>query len=156
LGSRGLDDAILTVADYYDDPETPNLQELAGHLKRLVDGLGLLRGYRNFYIHSLQSVGRQNKPHGVVVAVLHTTEAKGRYAWVNQEVTQSELEEFRSHCERLRQYGQAIAAYLQKDNALLDPSPRKQPLSSLRTPTWPAQLKKNRDYLIKRPLPPQP
>jgi hypothetical protein len=156
LGSRGLDDALLTVADYWNDPETPNLQEIADHITHLVGGLGVIRGYRNFYVHSLISAGTKNDSTSEFVGILSATEAKGRYAWINQQVTTVELDSFMAHCTRLKDYGNAIAANVQKRNALAPPLPRPQPLASLEKPLWPPLLKKNRSYLIERPPPPKP
>lgn len=149
IGSRSMDDALLTLADYWNDDATPTLKEASEHICHFIAGLDTLRGYRNFYVHSLRAMGRGRNGDDEFRGVLTATEARGRYAWITQEVRVSELETFMRQCAELESYGSAIANYLTPANALLPPSP-KQPLSSLQKPTWPGKLKKSRRYLIER------
>ena len=153
LGSIALRDALQTLADMTDDNERPASQEIAQHVKHFVDGMDVLRAYRNFYVHSLLSIGKSPYEVGVFQGRLHSIEARGRYSWVEQTVTVAELERFMVHTLELSEYGAGLSLNLGPGNAL-NPAP-KPPLASLQKPLWPEKLKKHRNYLQERRPPPQ-
>jgi hypothetical protein len=145
LGSQGLDNALLTFADAWNDPGSPTLQKVAVYVTHFVDGLGTMRGYRNFYVHSLVAMGPNDQDD--FEGFLFTTEARGRLAWIEQKITIVELEQFMDDCHKLRDFGRELADYLSAVNGTTTPP---MPLSSIQRPTWPEKVKKPRSYLTKR------
>lgn len=148
LGNQSLLDALSTVADDMDDENTPVSREVSKHIKHLLEGLLILRTYRNFYVHSLRSIG-ESEDTGKMTGWLYAVEAKGRYAYVVQHLTTEELMRFHNWAHNLEIYAREISNRVSPGNALL-PSLPKKPLDSIRKPEWPNRLQKSRRYLKER------
>lgn len=81
---------------------------------------------------------------------LHSVEAKGRFAFVEQHLSTEDLEDFMKHTLGLQRYGSEISLAIPGGtNALnaLAAYANLKPLSSIEKPTWPERLKKHRSYL---------
>jgi len=164
LGNIALLDALRTVVSVHTDLVEQGSQEEAEHINHLISGLDIMRGYRNFYVHSIKGIGK--KPQGGAkvetddhdfVGLMHATEAKGRLAYINQYVTTAELVDFMRRVGQLSTYGNALQNVFANRNGLAGAlSPPPQLLSSLEKPIWPEKLKKNRSYLTGRQLLPEP
>ena len=98
--------------------------------------------------------GRGPDPDSECAGSLHAIEVKGRYSWVQQELTMSELREFTQHVTELSRYASEVRGTLRRANSLAAlAGVRAKPLASIQRPTWPEILKKNRENLI-TPKPP--
>lgn len=150
LGSVGLRDALNTLCDLLSGKEAPHTNEVAGHVAHFVEGFDVLRAYRNFYVHSLKFTGKAPDDPKTFRGFLHSVEAKGRFAFVEQDLSTEDLEDFMKHTLALQRYGSEISSAIPGGtNALnaLAAYANLKPLSSIEKPTWPERLKKHRSYL---------
>lgn len=141
LGSRGLKEALQTVAN-----SKPEGDELADHIMHLVDGMDIIRAYRNHYVHNLLAVGMKPGSPETFQGKLHVMEAHGKLAWIEEDLSTEKVAAFMQHCLRLSVYGERLAHCISRPNAL-ELSKARPPLTSLEKPAWPPQLKKNRTHL---------
>lgn len=144
-----MKETLLTLCDSLSDESAPAATDLASHVAHFVEGMDTLRAYRNFYVHSLVSVGPKSKDDPSWQGYLYATEAKGRMAFVNQQVSTEQLEVFMRHTLELKRYGDNIAeAMFEPPNVLGQLGKVHGGLvASLQKPTWPDKLKKHREYL---------
>jgi hypothetical protein len=153
LGSRAMKEALLTLCDALHDPElAPSATELGSHVAHFVEGMDTLRAYRNFYVHSLRFTSKSPDDPTTFRGFLHSVEARGRLAFVEQHLTTGELEKFMFNTMVLEGYGKAISRAMPNSTSLADllPGNEPPPLSSLEKPLWPEKLKKHRSYLGER------
>jgi hypothetical protein len=158
LQARSMKEALLSLCDALSSVGEQRTKAVAEHIAHFIEGLDTLRAYRNFYVHSLRSTGRHLKDLSTYIGFLHSTEAKGRLAFIKHELTTDDLEQFMNQTLTLQQYGQHISMCipreLHENNALklvvkdaqLWPLPDK--------PTWPDKLRKHRSYLTAPQHPP--
>ena len=152
LGSIALRDSLNTLCDALSFDDTPDTVELASHIAHFVEGMDTLRAYRNFYVHALKSTGKAPDNPKTFRGFLHAVEARGRYAFVQQHISMTELEGFMFNTLVLHGYGNAIARSIPGDtNALAPYAGEPTPLASIGKPTWPKKLTKRRNYLRERP-----
>ncbi len=146
LGNVALKDAVLTVLDLMVGRNAPASKEVDSHVRHFIDGMDIIRGYRNFYVHSLIAIGVGEG--ASVRGLLFTQEAKGRFAWIQQEVSVEEMGKFLEHMLKLEKYASSLDCYLRgfRDRGEARTG-EMMPLASLEKPTWPQRLSKNRDYL---------
>jgi hypothetical protein len=155
LSGRSLKEALLTVCDAMTDPEkAPSATVTADHVTHFVNGMDILRGYRNFYVHSLKAIGHSLDDQSAFRGTLMATEAKGRYAFISQELPTEDLEAFMADVSALQHYGAEILETFPNKNtsalSALLPDAKRRPVPSLQKPTWPKPVTKRRDYLTER------
>lgn len=156
LGARSMKEALLTLCDTLVPLGFERSTEVAPHIAHFVEGMDTLRAYRNFYVHSLTFTGRMMSDRDTYLGFLKASEAKGRMAWVSEQLTTGDLEEFMVHTLTLQSYGEQLSRCIPiKLNALAGEPPfEPQPLPE--KPTWPKKLMKPRRYLPKPPPQPEP
>lgn len=151
LGNTSLPDALGVLCKFIRSSGDEIALTQAEHIEHFIQGYGILRGYRNFYVHNLRAVGENEEQPPQFVGLLHTIDVKGGYSWVQQDLTMSEIFEFTQKTIELSQYGDGIAKNVKPLNALATQLYRPTPLTLLQKPIWPERLKKNRESLIGPP-----
>lgn len=145
MGSRGLDDALNTLAEELTD------EPYKSHLKHFVTYLDTVRAYRNYYAHSISIVGFTEG--GDPVGVLQQTQARGKYLLAQEQVTVEKIRSVITMCQTASRYGAAIVNEVIRQAGVRLPGV--QPLASLEKPPVPAQLKKPQMRLKAQLRPPE-
>lgn len=150
MDALAMQSALQTIGDAYDN--WPN--DVGAHLCHLVAGLGILRLYRNSYVHDINDV---TSTPGAAVASFYKFEAKGEFKIASRVEPASRIEDFHDAVESLRAYVRDIATHFQMPASLRRKLNREAlPLASLKKPIWPRALCTNRQRLLERQTQPRP
>jgi len=154
MGNIALQDALRAVVDSSREgvfasmgPALPS--QSCDHILHFVDGMNVLRIYRNFFVHSIKGMGRSPHDPATFHANLYHREAKGRLATVYETVTTREIQDYVRSAIECGQYGRVIVRHFEKPGALtaFTYSEPPEPLETLSKPAWP----KPPPVLVRRP-----
>lgn len=147
LSNVALYQSLRAIVDLFRDRGLPHVNEAVDHIDHFALGFDRLRLHRNFYVHAIRGLGKNARDPAIFEGVLYQEEAKGRLSSITESISTTELQSFLEASMRGHDYGQQIAANLEKDTLVAAVTQRKKvPFSDLVKPEWPAEPRKTRLY----------
>lgn len=149
LGNNSLTAALKTVSEFLRSTGDPIAGKEADLINHLAIGFGILKDYRNFYVHQIRSLDVDDEK---CEGLLWGLDVKSGYKWVFERLSLEELGKFADRCSEMSIYAQTLAEMFrlkQKPNQSIDKQVfATSILEKLEMPQWPSRLKRTRKNLI--------